>query len=100
MTMNIHDWMDNWFLSLPENPGKLDKAIRNFETGRLICLICFVVVLVMYLIVVFKSNNQEVYGFMFSLIIFVMVMTIQNDFFVKILKLQRRNIENNKLDNN
>lgn len=91
MRSNIHDWMDGGFLSLSENPEKLDKYITRYEHTRIICLICMVGVLAMYLLAVFKSsNNPEDYGFMFSLVVFMLVINVQTDIFTKVLKLQRQ----------
>ena len=100
MGMRMHDWMDNWFLSLAENPDKLDEAIKNYEKTRIIFLISFVIVLVMTLLTVFKSVNSADYGFMFSLFVLSLVMNLQVDIFTKILKLQRRNLKNDGLPNN
>ena len=48
-------------------------------------------VLAMYLLTVFKSsNNPESYGFMFSLVVFMLVINVQTDIFTKVLKLQRQ----------
>ncbi len=93
MGMKINDWIDNWFLSLSENPDKLDKAIKKYEAARMTGLICFVIVLAMYLLTVFKSTNPADYGFMFSLVVFMMVLNIQIDIFTKVLKLQRQNLK-------
>ena len=98
--MKIYDWMDNWFLSLSENPDKLDKAIKKYEAGRMICLICLVIVLAMNLFTVFMSANPADNGFMFSLVLLVLVINIQTDIYTKVLKLQRQNLKNNRLPNN
>ncbi len=90
MLKNVHGWIDDWFLSLSENPDKLDKAIKKYEAARMTGVICFVIVLAMYLLTVFKSTNPADYGFMFSLVVFMMVLNIQIDLFTKILKLQRQ----------
>ena len=100
MGIKIHDWIDNWFLSLAENSDKLDKSIKKYESARMICLISFAIVLAMYLLTVFKSVNSADYGFMFSIVVFILVINIQVDIYTKILKLQRQNLKSNKLPNN
>ena len=100
MGMRIHDWMDNWFLSLAENPDKLDKAIRNYEKTRMIGLISFIIVAAMNILTVFKPANPADNGLLFSIFLLVMIMVLQADNFTKLLKLQRQNLKNNGLPNN
>ncbi len=84
MRFNIHDWIDGWFLSLSENPDKLDKYIRRYEHTRIISLICTVSVLAMYLLTVFMSANDPArYGFMFSLVVFMLVINVQTELLAK-----------------
>ncbi len=90
MSLNIHNWMDDWFLLLSENPNRLDTYISRYEHTRIVSLICMVIVLAMNLLVVFKSTNPADYGFMFSLVVFMLVLNIQVDIFTKVLKLQRQ----------
>ena len=91
MRLNIHDWIDGWFLSLSENPDKLDERIRMYEHARIIGLIATVIVLAMYMLTAFASaNNLADSGFMFSLVVFMMVINVQTDIYTKILKLQRQ----------
>ncbi len=90
MRLNIHDWMDDWFLSLSENPDKLDERIRIYEHARILGLICFFIVIAMYLLVVFNTTSLESYGFMFSLVVLMLVLNVQTDIYTKILKLQRQ----------
>ena len=90
MRLNIHDWMDGWFLSLSENPDKLDKYIRRYEHARIIGLICLAVVLAMNLFTVFMSANPADNGFMFSIVVFMLVLNVQIDIYTKVLKLQRQ----------
>ncbi len=90
MRLNIHDWMDGWFLSLSENPDKLDKYIRRYEHTRIIGLICLAVVLAMNLFTVFMSANPADNGFMFSIVVFMLVLIVQIDIYTKVLKLQRQ----------
>ncbi len=90
MRLNIHNWMDDWFLLLSENPDRLDTYISRFEHTRIVSLICMVIVLAMNLLVVFKSTNPADYGFMFSLVVFMMVLNMHADIFTKVLKLQRQ----------
>ncbi|MCZ6603720.1 MAG: hypothetical protein O7A03_01085, partial [Alphaproteobacteria bacterium] len=90
MGVKINDWVDSWFLSLSENPDKLDKVIRNYEKARMIGMICLVIVLAMNLFTVFMSANPANNGFMFSLVVFMLALTIQTDIFTKVLKLQRQ----------
>jgi hypothetical protein len=100
MRKRIHDWMDDWFLSLSDNPDNLDKAIKNYEGTRMISVICFFIVVAVHLLIVFKSNNSADYGFTFSLVVFMLVMLFHIDNYTKLLKLQRRNQKNNRLPNN
>lgn len=100
MRKRIHDWMDDWFLSLSDNPDKLDKAIKNYEGTRMIGVICFFIVVAVHLLIVFKSNNSADYGFTFSLVVFMLVMLFHTDNYTKLLKLQRRNLKINRLPNN
>ena len=100
MGRRIHDWMDNWFLSLSENPDNLDKAIKNYEGTRMIGVICFFIVVAVHLLIVFKSNNSADYGFTFSLLVLMLVMLLHIDNNTKLLKLQRRNLKTNRLPNN
>ena len=90
MRLNIHNWMDDWFLLLSENPDRLDTYISRYEHTRIVSLICMVIVLAMNLLVVFKSTNPADYGFMFSLVVFMMVLNMHADIFTKVLKLQRQ----------
>ncbi len=90
MRLKIHNWIDDWFLLLSENPDKLDKYISRYEHARIICLIGMVVVLAMNLVTVFMSANPADNGFMFSLVVFMLVLNIQIDIFTKVLKLQRQ----------
>ncbi len=90
MRLNIHNWMDDWFLLLSDNPERLDTYISRYEHTRIVSLICMVIVLAMNLLVVFKSTNPADYGFMFSLVVFMMVLNMHADIFTKVLKLQRQ----------
>ncbi len=90
MRLNIHDWIDGRFLSLSENPDKLDKYISRYEHARIIGLIGMIVVIAMNLFTVFMSANPADNGFMFSLVVLILVLNIQIDIFTKILKLQRQ----------
>ncbi len=100
MGMRIQDWMDNWFLSLSENPDKLDKAIRKYESARMIGLISLVIVLAMHLLTVFKSASPADYGFGFSIVVLMLVICLHVDTYTKVLKLQHRNLKNNRLPSN
>lgn len=90
--MKISDWIDGWFLSLSKDPDTLDESIKKYETVRLICLLCFMLVLVVYMFSIFKSTGSlENLGFMFGLVLLALIVNIQTDIYTKILKLQRQN---------
>ncbi len=93
MRLNIHDWIDGRFLSLSENPDKLDKYIRRYEHARIISLICMVVVAALLLSTVFisgKNTNSNTFIFIYVIFIFTYVISLQTDIYTKILKLQRQ----------
>ncbi len=91
MRLSIHDWMDDWFLSLSESPDRLDKAINNYQTARMGGMFCLVMILGIFLFAIFKSPGTFAgNGFMFSLVVFMLVLVVETDVFTKVLKLQRQ----------
>ena len=93
MRLNIHNWIDDRFLSLSENPDKLDEYIRKYEHARIIILICMVIVLALLLLLVFmleKGINDNAFIFIYVIFVFMMVLELQTDIYTKILKLQRK----------
>ncbi len=93
MRLNIHDWIDGWFVSLSENPNKLDEYISRYEHTRIIGLICMVIVLGLLLSFVFMSGkgiNDNAFIFIYVIFLFMLVLNVQTDIFTKVLKLQRQ----------
>ncbi len=93
MRLNIHNWIDDWFLSLSENPDKLDEYIRRYEHTRIVCIICMVFILVLLSSVVFisgKGMNDNPFIFIYVMFLFTFIISLQTDIYTKILKLQRQ----------
>ncbi len=92
MRLNIHDWIDGRFLSLSENPDKLDKYIRRYEHARIVNLICLVIILVLLIVVVVSGEgiNDNTFLFIYIMFVFVLVLNVQTDIYTKVLKLQRQ----------
>ena len=66
----------------------------------MIGIICFIIVLTIYFFSVFMSENALDNGFMFSLIVLLLVIIMQSDFYTKVLKLERQNLKNERLPDN
>ena len=92
MKLNINDWMDRWFLSLLENPDKLDERIRVYEHTRIVASICMVIVLALLLLVTIsgKGVNDNTYLFFYIMFVFMLVLNLHADTHTKILKLLRQ----------
>ena len=85
--------MDDWFLSLSENPDKLDGYISRYEHTRILVGICMVIVLGLLLPFAFmpeRSINDNAFIFIYVMFVFMMVINVQTDTYTKILKLQRQ----------
>ena len=75
----MHNWLDDWFLSLSENPDKLDTFIRRFERGRTINLIGLVVILAVLLFLVFMpQKGPGDYDLIWSIFLFIMILNVFN----------------------
>lgn len=92
MKLNINHWMDGWFLSLSENPDKLDERIKIYEHARIVGLICMVVVIALLFSVMMSGGgiNDNSFIFIYVMFVFMLVLNLQSDIYTKILKLQRQ----------
>ncbi len=39
MGLDVNDWIDDWFLMLSDDPDKLDKSIRSYQSVRMLAFI-------------------------------------------------------------
>jgi len=93
MGMNVNDWIDGWFLSLSDNPDKLDKRIRSYESARMLAFFTAIGTLVMQMLVLFKTGKDS--ALIWFLILFQMALLYHSDIYIKVLKLMRQQQERN-----
>lgn len=86
--MNVNDWIDGWFLSLSDNPDKLDKRIRIYESLRLLAFIATIWSLVCQMLVLFETGKDS--ALIWFLVMLPMALLYHSDIYIKILKLMRQ----------
>ena len=97
MGKNIHNWMDDWFTSLSENPANLEKVIKTFEWGRVAVMASLTVVLAVFIATTLMATQQLInYDLLFAGIVLMLLLNMYTDVFVKILKLQRQKPKGDK----
>ena len=93
MRLNLNDWIDGWFLSLSDNPDKLDKRIRIYESARMIAFLAVIGSLVLQMLVLSKTGGDS--GFLWYVVLFELILLNQSDIYIKVLKLMRQQQERN-----
>ena len=86
--MNIHNWMDDWFLSLPENHEKLEDTIKNYQVARLIGIASVMIIGVGIVALTFMTDKN--YNSVLVPLIMLLVITFHTDIYIKLLKLLRK----------
>ena len=88
MGMNVNDWIDGWFLSLSDNPDKLDKRIRSYESARMLAFFTAIVTLVIQMLLVFKTGKDS--ALIWFLVLLQLTVLYSSDIYIKVLKLMRQ----------
>lgn len=93
MGMNVNDWIDGWFLSLSDNPDKLDKRIRSYESVRMLGFFTVIGTLVLQILLVFKTGKDS--ALIWFLALLQLALLYHSDIYIKVLKLMRQQLERN-----
>ena len=88
MGMNVNDWIDGWFLSLLDNPEKLDKRIRSYESVRMLAFFVVNMLLVIQMLVLFKTGKDS--PLIWFLALLSLALLYHSDIYIKVLKLMRQ----------
>jgi len=88
MGMNVNDWIDGWFLSLSDDPDKLDKRIRSYERARMLAFFAAIVTLVIQMLLVFKTGKDS--ALIWFLALLQLTVLYHSDIYIKVLKLMRQ----------
>ena len=91
--MNVNNWIDGWFLSLSDNPDKLDKRIRSYERVRMLAFFVAIVMLVIQMLLVFKTGKDS--ALIWFLALLQLAILYHSDIYIKVLKLMRQQQERN-----
>ena len=87
MRLNVNDWIDGWFLSLSDNPTRLDARIRSYESARAAAMISSGAVLMMQMLLFLQSGDSS--DFIWIMFLLILVVDVQTDIYTKVLKLLR-----------
>lgn len=87
----MRDWLDNWFVSLPDNQQNLERAIKSFELGRAVVLISLFGSLGLFIYKTLTTTGPLVnYEVLYAAIVLMLILSLYTDVSIKILKMKRK----------
>ena len=94
--MNVNNWIDGWFLSLSNDPDKLDKRIRAYESARMLSFFATIGTLVIQMLVLFKTGEGG--AFIWFVALLQLTIGYHADIYTKVLKLMRQQRQSGRIN--